>query len=82
MSEKERPARPWDLFNKNIGRVTDEIRERRLEICRTCEFFVSITQQCKKCGCIMPAKASLPNASCPVHYWGPEEMPSVSYKDE
>ena len=30
MSDQEkRPARPWDLFNKKIGRVTDIIAKER-----------------------------------------------------
>lgn len=77
----DRPSRPWDLFNKNIGRVTEEIKDKRLEICRSCEFFVSFTQQCKKCGCIMPAKALLPNSYCPVHKWEAEDVNNTSFKE-
>lgn len=79
---ENRPARPWDLFNKNIGRVEEEIKDRRLAICRDCKFFVSLTQQCMKCGCIMPAKASLPNAECPEHKWLAEIPRSVSFKED
>ena len=75
----ERPARPWDLFNKNIGRVTAEIKEARMAICRECEFFVSLTQQCTKCGCIMPAKTPLPNAWCPVHKWEAVETRNTEF---
>ena len=78
----QRPVRPWDLFNKNKERVTQDLQEKRMEICRSCEFFVSITQQCKKCGCIMPAKTKLAEAFCPVHKWEAEEMPEIAYKDE
>lgn len=80
--KQDRPARPWDLFNKNIGRVTDSIKQERMEICRNCEFFVSLTQQCTKCGCIMPAKTSLPNAVCPVHKWDAVDENAIPYKED
>jgi hypothetical protein len=64
-----RPARPWDLFNKNIGRVQTEISEQRLSICKECPKFIFSTSQCKECGCIMKLKTKLPNASCPLGKW-------------
>jgi hypothetical protein len=66
----ERPARPWDLFNKNIGRVEEEIADQRLEICLGCPQLIKLTTQCKECGCIMSAKTKLPNAECPLGKWG------------
>lgn len=75
----ERPARPWDLFNKNIGRVETDIAEKRLEICRNCDKFIKATTQCKECGCIMKLKTKLPNAFCPIHKW---EAVTDLYKGE
>jgi hypothetical protein len=66
----ERPARPWDLFNKKIGRVDQSIADERLEICLGCPQLIKLTAQCKECGCIMSAKTKLPNASCPLGKWG------------
>ncbi len=80
MSAKDRPARPWDLFNKNIGRVSESLQKERMAICRSCEFFIELTNQCKKCGCIMDAKTRLPNASCPEHKWEAFDEDSVSFK--
>lgn len=77
MSEKEeknRPARPWDLFNKNIGRVEAEISAKRLAICLECPELIKMTKQCKKCGCFMEAKTKLPNAECPLGKWGQEKI--------
>lgn len=65
----EKPVRPWDLLNKNKARSPEELQQLRMSICKSCEFFVSFTQQCKKCGCIMPAKTKLADAFCPVHKW-------------
>lgn len=81
MSEqKERPARPWDLFNKNIGRVESDIAKTRLDICNGCERFIKATTQCKECGCIMKLKTKLPNASCPLNKWG--TVSDKIYKEE
>ena len=66
----ERPARPWDLYNKKIGRVDTLTAEQRLDICKACTFFIKTTSQCKKCGCLMTAKTKLPNAECPIGKWG------------
>jgi hypothetical protein len=77
MSEKK--ARPWDLFNKNIGRVETVIAQKRFEICKSCPELIKLTSQCKKCGCFMEAKTKLPNAECPIGKW---DKVSVSYKKE
>lgn len=71
MSDINKPARPWDLFNKKIGRVTDQIAAERFEICKQCPMYIKTTHQCKECGCIMNAKVKLPNAACPLDKWGP-----------
>jgi hypothetical protein len=76
----DRPARPWDLFNKNLKKVEVEIFEKRMAICKECPKFISATTQCKECGCIMKLKTRLPNAECPMHKWGQEDIPS--YKQE
>lgn len=65
-----RPARPWDLFNKNIEKVGPEIRQERMSICKVCPEFIELTSQCKKCGCLMNQKTKLSNASCPLGKWG------------
>jgi len=68
-----RPSRPWDLFNKNIGRVPLDVEESRLKICSSCEHFIKPTTQCKQCGCIMKLKTKLPNSECPIGKWGKSE---------
>jgi hypothetical protein len=64
-----RSARPWDLFNKKIERVTEIIAEERLNICKACPEYIKSTHQCKKCGCIMNLKVKLANANCPIKKW-------------
>ena len=67
----DRPARPWDLFNKNIGRVEGEMAEKRLAICKSCPKLLP-TGNCLECGCFMSQKVKLPNAECPLHKWEKE----------
>jgi hypothetical protein len=76
----DRPARPWDLFNKKIGRVTDIIAKERLDICKQCDRYVALTHQCKECGCIMNAKTKLPNATCPLGKWD-AFIPEIKVKE-
>ena len=45
-----------------------EQAKKRYEICKSCEDFSPI-KTCKKCGCFMPAKVRIANASCPVRKW-------------
>lgn len=82
--EKKKPkkARPWDLLNKNIERVGLEVSAERMDICRDCKFFVSLTQQCTKCGCHMPWKTTLPHAECPIHKWEAVDVTNTSFKEE
>lgn len=62
-------TRPWDFLNPNTEYVTNEESDRRYDICRECPFFISVTAQCKQCGCFMNAKTKLLKATCPEHKW-------------
>lgn len=62
-------VKPWDLFKKSQPRTLEEVKEKRLEICRGCEHFIKITHQCKKCGCFMDQKTKIRAATCPVGKW-------------
>ena len=63
-------VKPWDLFNPNQPRASKEAREQRMNICNFCQHFITLTNQCSKCGCIMPLKTKLANAMCPLGKWG------------
>ena len=63
-----RQARPWHLLNPGMHIDQDSI-SARLEICNQCEKFISVTKQCRECGCIMPLKARLNTANCPLGKW-------------
>lgn len=83
MNKESKPVRPWDLFNKNMNRAPSAVQEYRLSICETCPFYRSSIKQCKKCGCIMPQKVKLADASCPVHKWDiyQPDIDEISYKE-
>jgi hypothetical protein len=42
---------------------------QRINTCKACPDLLKVIQTCKKCGCIVPAKALLPNATCPAGKW-------------
>jgi hypothetical protein len=59
--------------------VSEEEQQRRLEICRGCEFFTPNIEtlseskrkqeRCIKCGCFMNFKAKLRSQHCPINRW-------------
>jgi len=56
-----------DIKDK-IKEVAD-LRNKRLDICRSCPEFNKITTQCNRCGCIMSMKTTLKNSECPIGKW-------------
>lgn len=62
-------ARPWDFLDPRTEYVEDDVSVQRFSICEQCPFFISMTSQCKKCGCFMKAKTKLAKAECPEHKW-------------
>lgn len=66
-------ARPWHLLDPTAKVSDSAVAEERMSICRACPEFISLTTQCKECGCIMKAKTTLKIAECPLGKWGKEE---------
>jgi hypothetical protein len=62
-------TRPWDVVNPNIEKTTDEEAERRFSICRECPSLLSVTNQCRECGCFMKLKVKIKEAVCPLEKW-------------
>lgn len=46
-----------------------ELRDKRFEICKSCDFFNKSSTACSMCGCIMSIKTNLPDAKCPIGKW-------------
>ena len=60
-------ARPWHLATE--AKVDQEEFDRRMSICRSCEFLKKPAEQCSKCGCFMKLKTKIDRAHCPIHKW-------------
>lgn len=59
---------PLDLLSsKNY--TTKTVRDTRYEICKRCDRFLSPVKVCRECGCSMPLKTWLKNATCPLNKW-------------
>jgi hypothetical protein len=68
-NNNKKPAKPIDLLNPRIGRVSKEVAYARYDICKECDKLNSVTKTCSECGCFMRAKVTLPNAFCPLKKW-------------
>lgn len=69
MTKKNKPVRPWDLLNPSKEQASDEVAWSRYNVCDWCPEFISLTKQCKKCGCFMNLKVKLQDATCPLGKW-------------
>lgn len=57
------------VFN---GKVSEEIREERMDTCRSCPAFIEDSKRCSDCGCFMEAKSWVggdPKQLCPQKKW-------------
>ena len=61
-------TRFWDLLSKD-NYTNKETANTRMNICLKCPELLSVTHQCKKCGCLMDLKTKLIEASCPLGKW-------------
>jgi len=68
-SAGQRDVKPWDLLNPNTEYVDREISDARFNLCNFCPELISLTKQCKKCGCFMALKTKIKAASCPLGKW-------------
>jgi len=62
-------ARPWHLLDPSKIVDSEEISNRRFEICKACPELIKLTKQCKKCGCLMHLKTKVEAATCPIGKW-------------
>lgn len=63
-------AKPWDMLNPNVERAPEDVAQKRLNICLSCDRFMKTTRTCKECGCLMDAKTKIGYAFCPLGKWG------------
>jgi hypothetical protein len=62
-------TRPWHLLDYEKHVNDESVSEKRMSICKSCPELIGITNQCKKCGCLMHLKTKLELASCPLGKW-------------
>jgi len=62
-------VKPWDLFDSDAPRSSEEIQKERMQSCLSCENLIQFTKQCNKCGCFMEMKTRLLDAKCPIGKW-------------
>ena len=60
---------PLDLLNPMTKHSSEELATSRMLVCKACPELVKLTNQCKKCGCIMSIKTKLEAAICPLGKW-------------
>lgn len=55
-------------FN-NLDENTIAIAKERYTICLSCPYRNTLLDNCKRCGCYLPAKTRTLGASCPIGKW-------------
>lgn len=53
--------------------VDQQVKQQRMNICKTCDCFVAKYKTCKLCGCYMPAKTTFASTECPKGLWKESE---------
>jgi hypothetical protein len=73
--EGEQKCSPFLLLNTHMLKIETMFAKRRekakerLDICKDCDRYNSVTTQCNVCNCFMKAKTLWPNAECPQGKW-------------
>jgi hypothetical protein len=60
---------PLDLLNPATKYIDKETATARMKTCLDCPELISLTQQCKKCGCFMNMKTKFEASKCPLGKW-------------
>lgn len=58
-----------DLVTGKIKFVTATVSNERMAICNGCDAQNKAIKTCTACGCFLPAKVRLKEASCPMELW-------------
>lgn len=49
--------------------VSEEIRDQRMNVCKSCEYYDSRQVRCRHCGCFLETKIRFAIDSCPLQKW-------------
>ena len=53
----------------NSFNATQDIINKRKQICNSCDYYNKAQDRCTKCGCFMAVKTYLRASSCPLKKW-------------
>jgi hypothetical protein len=53
----------------DLPTVPPEIENYRFNICKSCDKYITLTNQCKRCGCFVSLKVKLQQVRCPDGKW-------------
>jgi len=68
IDNEPRQVRVFDMINPHAPRANKPLRQARMAICRECPSLHGM-HMCAECGCFMPAKTWLKDATCPLKKW-------------
>ena len=57
---------------KNVIIHDEDIVNKRMDLCKGCEFLLKPTNNCRKCGCFMDIKTKIATSRCPIGKWEKE----------
>jgi hypothetical protein len=49
--------------------ATDQLKQQRLDTCKTCEYYHQQQNRCRHCGCWLDHKVKFVVSSCPIDKW-------------
>lgn len=58
-----------NAISNGVLLASEEEKEKRFDICVTCEFLMVKQSRCLKCGCYMNLKTRLKASKCPIGKW-------------
>ena len=58
------------MYDKLLGELVSKSKyNERMNICKMCNKFKTLTKQCGDCFCFLPIKAKVKIATCPQGKW-------------
>lgn len=58
-----------DFLTGSLEFASEDVVAKRIAICEPCEVRNSTLNTCTACGCFLPAKTKLLEATCPMELW-------------
>lgn len=56
-------------ISSGMIKVSDSVKQERMNICKSCPFFNSENITCNKCGCFLEIKTGWASEKCPEDKW-------------